>query len=111
MKEAARLFGITLKNKVRDPRFDWYNLTLQALDKHTPDWRGYLLARRSESDRTSRLTEDGSMTVSILTEIDEALHDRLRTALAATDLDEDEAINAAIALWLTIQGRNADATH
>jgi RNA polymerase primary sigma factor len=35
------------------------------------------------------------MTVSILTEIDEALHDRLRTALAATDLDEDEAINAA----------------
>ena len=51
------------------------------------------------------------MTVSVLTEIDEALHDRLRTALAATGLDADEAINAAIALWLTIQGRNADVTH
>lgn len=46
------------------------------------------------------------MTVSVLIEVDENLHDRLRTALAATGLDKDEAINAAIALWLTIQGRN-----
>jgi len=46
------------------------------------------------------------MTVSVLAEIDENLHDRLRAALAATGLDKDEAINAAIALWLTIQGRN-----
>ena len=51
------------------------------------------------------------MKVTILLDVDEALHDRLRTALAATGLDKDEAINAAIALWLTIQGRDADASH
>ncbi|MBD2076354.1 hypothetical protein H6F86_21205 [Phormidium sp. FACHB-592] len=43
MKAAARLFGIKTRNTNNDPRCDWYNLTLQALDNHTPDWRGYLL--------------------------------------------------------------------
>lgn len=44
-------------------------------------------------------------TVSLLIELDPDLHDRQRQAQTETGLSQDEIINAALKLWLSIQGR------
>lgn len=47
-------------------------------------------------------------TVSLLIELEQELHDRQRQAQKDTGLSQDEIINAALKLWLDIQGRKAE---